>query len=368
MKYFYSILLIFGSFLSAFSCGNEYGFSLDGRMIHTEYFYLADRMEKFDIPAIKSKLAELTKKVKSNPDDYKSWSDIAVNLLKIGNSDSAIKILRPWVQKLPNEYNLNANLGTAYELTGKLDSALKYISKGYALNDQSHSGSEWIHIKILEAKIKDKKQPGWLQLNRILDVEDLKLRQKSQTRLLGKDEVGEDIMYQIRTRVPFTPAPNRTITNLLLSLGDYNKEVGTYENALLAYIYALQFEPVPYAKYGINTKIAKLNQQRDLQTNAGKLPEFFISMMKRSKLDPELVLMGIDNYAMHLDSLHLSDIHMEDSLRMLKVQLDSLSLIQSGTTDVKADKPIVNLKIIITLCVGILIGFIGMMVFRRRKA
>lgn len=40
-----------------------------------------------------------------------------------------------------------------------------------------------------------------------------------------------------------------------------------------------------------------LNQQRDNQPKIKELPEMFIKMMKRSELDPEILLLGIGDFA-----------------------------------------------------------------------
>jgi hypothetical protein len=46
-----------------------------------------------------------------------------------------------------------ANLGTALELLGNKEEALHWIREGIRRNPQSHEGTEWLHAKILEAKI-----------------------------------------------------------------------------------------------------------------------------------------------------------------------------------------------------------------------
>ena len=232
MKLITTLALLLIGATSGYSCGNEYGYTLDGRIVHTQYFYLSSKMKSHDRIKTKERLEHLRRKVATYPNDYKAWSDLAVNLLKVGKADSAVKILRPWVEKMPNEYNLNANLGTAYELTGNLDSALKYISKGYSLNKNSHFDSEWVHIKILEAKIKERARPGWIRINRILNVDSLIVRADTLNHrrtgvFPGVTQVNRQIMYQIRTRVPFTPAPNQVITNLLLSIAT-SKQAGRH--------------------------------------------------------------------------------------------------------------------------------------------
>jgi tetratricopeptide (TPR) repeat protein len=321
------LILIFGigMFQTAIGCGNEYGYTLSGKRVFTRYFYLSSSMRQFDTTQINQRLEKLNNEVKIAPDDFKVWSNISVSLMKLGQADSALQILKPLYEKHPDEYNIIANIGTSYELIGELDSALKYISLGYKLNSNSHLGSEWIHVSILKAKLKERQKPGWLRTHRILDVADLvaKVDTSKQSVMVGR--IDGEIAYQIRTRVPFTPAPNNVISNLLVSLGDFNYQIGTYENALLSYTYALEFESSNVIKRKIKSKIRTLNHSRNIAKNVPELSPMFIKMMNRSRIDPEILLMGIDDYANQLDSIHLAEIARTDSIQYLNVKLDSLS-------------------------------------------
>ncbi|HEX2630380.1 MAG TPA: BTAD domain-containing putative transcriptional regulator, partial [Chitinophagaceae bacterium] len=87
---------------------------------------------------------------------YELLSDYAWNELRVGNKENAVKLLERLYAKHPNEYNIVANLGTAYEVTGKDAKALEYLKKAVAINAASHYNSEWIHIKILEQKLSTK--------------------------------------------------------------------------------------------------------------------------------------------------------------------------------------------------------------------
>lgn len=338
-KYFLILFLLLTLSCKVFCCGNEYGYTLDGKRIFTEYFFLSEWMRHFDTIKINKKLSDLELKVKNGSADYKTWSDIAVNLMMLGKADSSVKILKPIILKHPNEYNINANLGTAYELTGKLDSALKYISKGYELNPNSHYGSEWIHIKILEAKLKEKRNPGWLDKNPIIKVEEL-LEKLDSTKLpYSLNKVNHDFFFQIRTRAPFTPAPDKVISNLLVTIGDFNSKVGTFENSLLSYIYAIKFQPTEYLNFKIKDKIKDLNQRRSMQENITELPHIFLQMMKWNKIDPEVLIIGIDDFAEQLDSLHLSKIKRDDSLTLLQNQLDSIKTILEIKINTEVNSP-----------------------------
>lgn len=318
------IFLLMGSYQFALGCGNEYGYTPDGKRIFTRFFYLNYKMLHFDTVSINEKLNELNQINQRGEGDYKTWSNISLNLMKLGQADSALKILIPLQAQFPDQYNLVANMGTAYELTGQLDSALKYISLGYKMDSTSHLGSEWVHVKILEAKINERRQPGWLKVNSVLDVDYLVNRVDSASNWRDIRNVESEIFYQIRTRVPFTPAPNQIIANLLVSAGDFNAQIGTYENALLAYTYAMRFEPNAIQDRKIKTKIKRLNVSRKFISEGYDLSPMFIRMMNRSKLDPEILLLGIDDFANELDSIQKAEWNRSDSIMLLQTQIDSV--------------------------------------------
>ena len=69
-------------------------------------------------------------------------SDYAVYLMKAGRVDESLAILKELNKNLPQEYQIAANLDTAYELNGELDSALFYIKRGIEINPDAHAGSE----------------------------------------------------------------------------------------------------------------------------------------------------------------------------------------------------------------------------------
>jgi tetratricopeptide (TPR) repeat protein len=88
--------------------------------------------------------------------DYKLLSDFAWKIAQKGEITAALTMLSALVKKYPNEYNILANLGTVYELSGKPRSALDYLSRAIKVSPESHYGSEWIHIHILQIKLGEK--------------------------------------------------------------------------------------------------------------------------------------------------------------------------------------------------------------------
>lgn len=372
MKCFLTLMLSLQLFYPLFSCGNEYGFTLDGKRIHTRYFYLSARMLKFDTEKIQERLDALALQTESGKATFKTWSDISVNLMKLGKVDSALRILLPLVEKHPDEYNLLSNLGTCYELNGNLTKALEYISKGYKINPSSHFGSEWIHVKILEAKIKEKNTPGWLDHNNIFELAELIKQGNDNISQRRIERINRNFFYQLRTRAPFTPAPNKVMANLLETIADFNMEYGTYENALLGYIYALEFEGSNWLDRKIKAKIKSLNKKRDNMSTKPELPDAFIKMMKRSEINPDIALMGIDEFAHKLDAVDLEEARVIDSLEILKDQLTISAKENKKNLQARLSREVIISKIknekYLFLGIGVLFGTaLSFLLFRLKR-
>lgn len=166
-------------------------------------------------------------------------SDIAVNLAYLGKYEESLAILRRLQKTNPSDYSITANLGTTFELVGKNDSALLYIKKGVKLNPGSHQGSEWVHIKILEAKLQLAKNPGWINNKRVLGT-GVTLESPQNELLFEKTN---DIEYQLQERVPFTPFPDKILANVFDELGDLYATQQSVEFAYTAYDFSLQYDP-----------------------------------------------------------------------------------------------------------------------------
>ena len=298
------------------ACLNEFGTDSQGHRVMYRYFYLTDSQREFNTAHLKERLSSIN--AQNNP-SFGVLSDKAVILMKLGRTPEALGILEELIKDHGNEYNIVANLGTAYELSGKLDKAMEYIKKGYEINPRSHRGSEWIHVKIIEAKIKEKRQPGWLKSNPIVTVQELR-RHMGQLRY---QHIEDHLAYQIRTRVPFTPAPNMVIANLLKSYGEYHEKHGTLQNSLLAYVYSMEFDGRHSNKEDMKERIVRINSKIEA-LGVEKFPREFKRMLKIASIDQELLIDGVNTYADNqykLDSL--SGIY-TDTLNQLQAELDSL--------------------------------------------
>lgn len=212
----------------------------DGNLLYTRNFdklWVLERLEKLE--------ESLTKNY-----NYKKHSDYAMLLSTIGKVKEALQIMERLNQEHPDEYNLMANLGTLYELNGKNKKALFWIKKALEKNAESHRGSEWIHVKILEAKLKIAKDPNWLQKNHIIDISQYNNAQKL-------EKLERHLNYQLNERIPYTPNPDPIVFQLLMDLAEVSKKVDL-DNAHKAYHFALIFTGNKQEKENIKKKIEDL--------------------------------------------------------------------------------------------------------------
>lgn len=233
MKKIFLFLFIFSAeFITCHACLNYY-YTLDNE----GHFHQQDGIfwhfdKNFNQQKIVAKLSLLEKKL-NKEHAYTLLSDYAVGLMKLGKTKEAQEILAVLYKHYPNEYKLASNLGTAYELIGEVDSALKYIKRGLELNPNDHEGSEWIHVKILEAKQKLKKNPNYLQDNTVLQLTDKQMKDKA---------VSEQIEIQVRERFPFSQSGNDAImASLMIDLGDAYAHSQSIEYAKAFYDIAKEY-------------------------------------------------------------------------------------------------------------------------------
>lgn len=225
-KLFVTALILFACGTIAHACINHYFYGVDkeGRL-HS--FGMRDDVgyqhfnTGFYNTGIRYEMQGLLEKLIVER-SYMALSDYAICLLQGGKKEEALKILAALFAKYPYEYQLASNLGTAYELNGQNDSALKYIKRGMILNPKEHYGSEWVHVKILEAKLKLAKDPDYLATHRVLGLTEAQLKDSV---------VAEQIELQLKERFPFCPAPDPIMAQLIIDLADVTTNTGALELA-----------------------------------------------------------------------------------------------------------------------------------------
>ncbi|MCW1887737.1 tetratricopeptide repeat protein [Luteolibacter flavescens] len=152
-----------------------------------------------------------------------------------GRYQEALAIFQKIESEHPGHYNTAANLGTTYELLGENEEALKWIGEGVRRNPEAHGGTEWLHLAILEAKVKLKKDPAYLTHSHIIDVPE-NLRGDSKIEVQGKSyplfQVFNALEYQLHERLYFVRTPDPVVADLLFSFSQLEARIFTLESAV----------------------------------------------------------------------------------------------------------------------------------------
>jgi tetratricopeptide (TPR) repeat protein len=211
-----------------FACLNFY-YSIDDdgdlHEITQMHQYFKKFNKNFNVKKICKSLPKIEEKLKESG-DYKDLSDYAIALMKLGLFEEAKDILVELEFAHPEEYKLASNLGTAYELVGEVDSAIKYINYGMELNSNAHEGSEWVHIKVLETKNHLKEDSTWLENHTVLELSE---KQEADSSVLHQ------IFIQAHERFPFTPGPDSIMASIMVDLADCFAAKTSIEHAKAMY-------------------------------------------------------------------------------------------------------------------------------------
>ncbi|MBL7976634.1 MAG: tetratricopeptide repeat protein [Candidatus Kapabacteria bacterium] len=206
---------------SVHCCINEYRTLLNGEVVFTDGGNVAPigRFNANDKPYLLKKLHESDSiyRLTGKLEDY---SDLGSMLVYTGQYFKAKQIFQEIEQKSPGLYQTAANLGTTYELLGQNDSALYWIKRAVEINPNSHSGSEWIHVKILEAKVKANGDEKYLWTHSILSLDfgDDKIPVNKNN--LDLQNLREHLYNQLNERMSFIKSKDPIVAQLLFDLGN----------------------------------------------------------------------------------------------------------------------------------------------------
>jgi tetratricopeptide (TPR) repeat protein len=226
-----SFFILPGSMLWA--CLNEDHISKHGRSFEDSTGWSMSFHKGHNKAEIEDYLKQLLgEKPVTEDEKRENRNSIAVSYIKLGRLDEAEAILNELLKKYPTNYSVVINLGTLYELQGKNSQALTYIKKGIALKPDSHWGSEWFHVKVLEFKLKNvpvDKIPG----SNILDLRSVKGT---------SDQIAAQVGYQLEERIPFTPAPDMMMAKMLQEYGDFLADSLSIKNAYIIYEIGMDYD------------------------------------------------------------------------------------------------------------------------------
>ncbi len=181
---------------------------------------------------------ELAVKMAGKP-TIRERSDYGGVLVFLGQFQKAREVLEAAELAEPGDYAVASNLGTAYELLGENAKALEWIRKGIERKADSHRSTEWVHVKILEAKIALASDPKWLETHSVLGLDygrDARpVRVGEAPAAKEKYTVLHGLSYQLRERLKFVKAPDALVGDLLFNLANETAILGAAQQALGIY-------------------------------------------------------------------------------------------------------------------------------------
>lgn len=238
---------------------------------HTAHDYALELASGHKVVPTDDELSRLSAKAENG--DFRDRSNYAIALIRRDRALEALPILEQIAAEQPDEYAAASNLGTAYELTGDNHKALEWIRKGISMNPDAHDGTEWLHVKILEAKIQLADNPQWLQTNSIVGVDFGQDARPTEPQELAKFDgrpiavvdLQKALEYQLRERMALVASPDEVVADLLTSLG--NVLALAQSDEMASEIYALAI------RYG--AAHVPLRESRFAAVNAGRYYPFF---------------------------------------------------------------------------------------------
>ncbi len=297
-KYFIFLLLLLPKFI--FCCGNTYhdndfykskskSKTSDNAVLKTiidiyksqKVVDVSQYFPSFDVVVLNFEKEVLQNLLLESPNNYTYKNDFALIELKIGDKQKAVQLFENLYLQQPTQYNIVANLGTAYELTSNNVKALEFINKALVLNPNSHFGSEWIHKGVLESKIQNNTNPFGLFGNQN-KINFYKWYSNLKPSIETLQTQKNQLTFQLKERIAFVAAPDKVVANLLIDAGDIEFCLNNKKEANALYTKALQYD---------NTLINVVDTRKNF--NALKL---FYFKNKTTVIVFAIVLLGLFGY------------------------------------------------------------------------
>ncbi len=235
--------------IQSFACLNADGFDIFGKK--TYYSWPISFIKKIDIEKYSDKTLkrehDLKTEYKNKAFDEYYYRELSFVKIFQKKYKEAKNLISSGLKIDSIDYSLISNLAVVYELEGNLDSAIILMKKAISIDKYSHHGSEWIHLKILEATKNTRKDKNWIYNNNVLNFkiskDSVPKKRYSNTETGDFVALISSIEYQLQERMLFVKPKNQIVANLLLLIGDlYITEID-YRFANEAYILAKEYDP-----------------------------------------------------------------------------------------------------------------------------
>ena len=258
MRFRLVLLLAFGLLLlvrSGSACLWTYALNLDGRVDEIVELppgaFATGLVSKLSREDWLARAKDLKQRSDQQPANHELRNDYAVMLVRAGELTEALAVLNDIEATKPGLYPTAANLGTVYELSGDVEKSLHWIQEGLARNPRSHGGSEWLHVRILQAKKKMADDPDWLKTHSILGLnfgDDARRARPNAEEFAALDgsQTWEDLsvhmQVQLRERTSLVNPPDAIVADLLFDLSNVLALNGQLENAIAVAELAQRYE------------------------------------------------------------------------------------------------------------------------------
>lgn len=234
------------------ACVNAFGTDIEGRRFHASHA-TGDRLAKaLSTDATRSYWVLAKDRYKDKAIDapsYESATNYGVSLLYQGHTVPAMQLFLKLEQLYPGRPQTAANLGTALELAGHDAVALKWIRLGMRRDVGEHHGTEWLHARILEAKIADaagrwdrkRSIAGIAFTDALLPPLPVAMPAGNDGKPVKPNELDRAFHYQLAERMQFVRPKDWVVGNLLSDWATLNLAGGPIENAKALHGLALRY-------------------------------------------------------------------------------------------------------------------------------
>jgi tetratricopeptide (TPR) repeat protein len=224
------------------ACINTYNTTLQGKRVPTGGMPGPSIVQLTEMEATARKgLWEEMRRNNASGGDHRSRTDYAAALLHLGEVQPAIAILEAVEKERPGLYITASNLGTAYELAGDNAKARHWIAEGVRRNAESHEGTEWVHLTILDAKLAQAADARWLDTHSVMQLDFGSEAVPRRPKGFDAKKVSEAARYQLGERLQFVKAPDAYVADVFFDWGNAEALGGSLENAVELYEQALKF-------------------------------------------------------------------------------------------------------------------------------
>jgi tetratricopeptide (TPR) repeat protein len=235
------------------ACINSVGTDHAGRRFHADWYIgedMTDSMRKqYRRDSLLSSASSTIDQARAKP-DFGNLSNLGVLLIYQGQYTEAARLFLSIERLFPGHHETAANFGTALELMGQDQAALRWIRIGIARNQDEHLRTEWLHVRILESKIALAKDPGFLKNHSVARVRfatvvvppiPAELPAGNDGKPVKPWALNQALSYQLFERTQFVGSKDPVVANLLQDWATLNLAGGAIENADALYKLAVTY-------------------------------------------------------------------------------------------------------------------------------